>query len=109
MIYEQERSESHPSHVIDDVGGVTFRTFPSRLLTAYHWDCRHSFLSNPLPCALLIGIMCQPMYSGVLCVDTPSRRRESPIVDTQPTSADAGDSAAFDTPADVGWVRMSRR
>src|ERR1700677_4275480 len=54
-------------------------------------------------------ILVQPMYSGVLCVDTPNRRRESPIVDTQPTSADAGDSAAFDTPADVGWVQMSRR
>ena len=48
------------------------------------------------------------MYSDVLCVDTPSRRRGSSIVDTQPTSADGGESAAFDTPADVGWDRMIR-
>src|ERR1700677_1194362 len=48
------------------------------------------------------------MISDCLCVDTPSRRRESSIVDTQPTSADTGDSATFDTPADIGWVRITR-
>ena len=26
------------------VDSVTIWTFPSRLLTAYHWDCRHSLL-----------------------------------------------------------------
>ena len=31
--------------------------FLAHLLTAYHWDCRHFFLSNPLPCALLDCIM----------------------------------------------------
>ncbi|KAN0140701.1 hypothetical protein V8E53_001528 [Lactarius tabidus] len=37
-------------------------------------------------------------------IDIPSRRRVPPKIDTQPTSADAGQSAMVDTPADVGWT-----
>jgi hypothetical protein len=36
-------------------------------------------------------------------IDTPSRCLESYIIHTQPTSADAGESAVIHTPADVGW------
>jgi hypothetical protein len=36
-------------------------------------------------------------------IDTPSRRLESLIIHTQPTSADTGESAVIHTPADVGW------
>ena len=37
--------------------GCHVSDFLTPLLTAYHWDCHHSFLSNPLPCALLDCIM----------------------------------------------------
>ena len=37
---------------------VTFRTFLSRLLTAYHWDCRHFFLSLTLYPARFLSASC---------------------------------------------------
>jgi hypothetical protein len=38
-------------------------------------------------------------------IDTPNRRLDSYVIDTQPTSADIWDSYQIDTPADVGWDR----
>ena len=42
------------------------------------------------------------IFSGYLYHWYPQPMQESSIIDTQPTSADSGDSARFHTPADVG-------
>ena len=61
---------------------VTVRTFPSHLLTAYHWDCCHSFLSNPLVThgmfRLLLTVVMALVSSNTSrtsCMDLRSRLR----------------------------------
>lgn len=48
------------------------------------------------------------MFSGYLYNWYPQPTQENPMIDTQPMSADNGDSAGFDTPTDIGWDRNVR-